>query len=442
MLRKTIPLFLAGILLSPPVEAALNTHALTPMEIPAGATAFEWEFLVSAYYSPVENQQRYLRGNLEAEKKLNGSGINGADGTPVFAGMIAAPGLLPFGTKIYIPGLGLGEVHDRGGAIQNSRLDVWLGSGDSGLNRALSWGKRSKHCTVFLPGTEVPSGLLAKTFASSGIFGAEKVPTVAISSGGSLKKGSRSETVRELQKQLQALGFLEEFEPTTYFGAQTEAALISFQLDAGVIDSKEAAGAGFFGPKTRAALALAQPTADGEQQTAGEEEEVLVASAGEPDAPAAEEVEKPLPSGEGQGEGPPSQEQEIAVDPKEELVLGETVVSLAQPETSQLPQANCQLPNGSLTLGSRGAEVSQLKEDLAAAGFETGSSGELFDLATADAVFSFQKAAGLLLARTGEGAGIFGPRTRERLKETLAGAGALEKEELVVLGEAAVFAGE
>jgi len=73
--------------------------------------------MVSAYYSPLPAQRFYMRGSYEADKKLNGNGTNGADGTQVHVGMLAAPRTYPFGTQVKIPGLGVGTVHDRGGAI-------------------------------------------------------------------------------------------------------------------------------------------------------------------------------------------------------------------------------------------------------------------------------------------------------------------------------------
>ena len=60
--------------------------------------------------------------------------------------MLAAPKTYPFGTRVMIPGLGVGEVHDRGGAILArkgyDRIDVWMGRGEEGLSRALNWGAR------------------------------------------------------------------------------------------------------------------------------------------------------------------------------------------------------------------------------------------------------------------------------------------------------------
>jgi len=95
-------------------------------------------FVVTAYYSPLPNQKNYLKGNYEDEVILNGQGIAGASGKPVFSGMLAAPGKYSFGTKIYLEGLGIGEVADRGGAIvkagergyEHDRIDVWMGYGD------------------------------------------------------------------------------------------------------------------------------------------------------------------------------------------------------------------------------------------------------------------------------------------------------------------------
>ena len=64
------------------------------------AASIKQEFIVTAYYSPLPDQNFYLKGNYEAEKILNGNGTNGASGKPVFIGMIAAPKTYNFGTRI------------------------------------------------------------------------------------------------------------------------------------------------------------------------------------------------------------------------------------------------------------------------------------------------------------------------------------------------------
>ena len=123
----------------------------------AGGYPYDQTFAITAYYSPLPCQDRYVTGSYEGDIRLNGSGVNSADGTPVYPGMIAAPKNYAFGTKMYIPGIGIVAVHDRGGAIvtagnrgqYHDRLDIWMGYGDPGLQRALEWGKRTVDVTVY-----------------------------------------------------------------------------------------------------------------------------------------------------------------------------------------------------------------------------------------------------------------------------------------------------
>jgi len=90
---------------------------------------------------------------------LNGDGTHGASGKPVFNGMIAAPASYPFGTRIFIPGRGIGQIEDRGGAIvqagerdeQYDRLDVWAGEGQQGLSDAILFGVRFFEAYVCAP---------------------------------------------------------------------------------------------------------------------------------------------------------------------------------------------------------------------------------------------------------------------------------------------------
>jgi 3D (Asp-Asp-Asp) domain-containing protein len=90
-----------------------------PAKKPAKKTARydEVTLIATAYYSPLPNQNYYLRNSHQEEVTLNGKGTNGASGKPVFVGMIAAPKGYDFGTKIWVEGFGVGSVEDRGGAI-------------------------------------------------------------------------------------------------------------------------------------------------------------------------------------------------------------------------------------------------------------------------------------------------------------------------------------
>lgn len=217
--------------------------------------------LITGYYSPLPGQSFYVRGSLEADIRLNGRGTNGADGTEVYSGMLAAPKTYPFGTRVKIPGLGVGEVHDRGGAIiagkNYDRIDIWMGHGEEGLARALNWGARIVECEVYWSAHQVEPGLSFgwvnnklpesvearlrnKTVQNPEVFSKPVVQSDTVG-------------IKELQEALIMFGY--------YHGAidgnyddKMRTAVLTFQLAEGVINSKADGGAGVFGPKTRATL--------------------------------------------------------------------------------------------------------------------------------------------------------------------------------------------
>ncbi len=115
--EKVLAIFSLGALLLQSFLPSVLAKSLAPSsELPEYEERF---FVATAYYSPLPNQKYYLRGNYEAEIRLNGNGTHGASGKAVFEGMIAAPKDYAFGTKIWIADLGIGSVEDRGGAIVN-----------------------------------------------------------------------------------------------------------------------------------------------------------------------------------------------------------------------------------------------------------------------------------------------------------------------------------
>ncbi len=62
-----------------------------------------------------------------------------ASGAVAAKGTIAAdPTVYPFGTRIWIPGYGLGIVQDIGGSIKGAHIDIWFPS----HKEASSWGAR------------------------------------------------------------------------------------------------------------------------------------------------------------------------------------------------------------------------------------------------------------------------------------------------------------
>jgi 3D (Asp-Asp-Asp) domain-containing protein len=68
-----------------------------------------------------------------------------ADGSKAKHGTIAADtSIYPFGTKMYVPGYGWGEVHDVGSAIKGNHIDVYIDS----HRKAVKWGRQKLWVTV------------------------------------------------------------------------------------------------------------------------------------------------------------------------------------------------------------------------------------------------------------------------------------------------------
>lgn len=206
----------------------------------------EVDFVLTAYYSPLPGQCCYVKGGLVADKILNGNGTHGADGTPVYVGMVAAPPSYKFGTKVQVPGLGVLEVHDRGGAIQLleggkiHRIDVWAGYGEEGLARALSFGVKRVRGVVYPPGSAQP----ASDFNLDRItMDFERLRPYNVIQNGLVdvepKAGETSLSVAFLQDHLRALGYLAD-DPSMFFGPNTQAALEGFQRDKGLAIKSDA----------------------------------------------------------------------------------------------------------------------------------------------------------------------------------------------------------
>lgn len=115
-------------------------------------------FIITAYYSPLPNQNHYFKWDYFSEIRLNWNWIRWASWKPVFSWMLRAPKNYEFWTKIFIPWLWVWEVSDRWWAIvakdaENSRwydydrLDIWMWHWEKWLARALTWWKK-KVCWV------------------------------------------------------------------------------------------------------------------------------------------------------------------------------------------------------------------------------------------------------------------------------------------------------
>jgi peptidoglycan hydrolase-like protein with peptidoglycan-binding domain/3D (Asp-Asp-Asp) domain-containing protein len=316
------------------------------------------KFLITAYYSPLPDQSFYVRGNYEADVRLNGRGTNGADGTQVYIGMLAAPKSYPFGTRIKFPGLGVGEVHDRGGAIlagrDYDRIDIWMGRGEEGLSRALNWGARIVEGEIYWQADQIEPGLdygWVNSELSDAMFKKYKIqklqnPAVFTKP---ITKESNAMDIKELQEALTTFGYYNG--PINgIYGPETTEAVLAFQLAEGVIISESSAGAGYFGPKTRVTL-------------------------------------------------------------KERL---ENFNADVTKERNRLEENRTMLASG-LGKNAEGDDVTALQRMLWELGYYNGELTGDYDPATVDAVFEFQKAQGILNSERDKGAGYYGKKTHAAL---------------------------
>lgn len=109
------------------------------------------KFYVTAYYSPLPDQNRYTTWTYEWDIKLNGGWKRTSSWKNIFTWVVAAPRNYVFWTKIELEWIWVAVVEDRWWAIVNSgerwfeydRIDIWMWYWDEWLNRALKWWKRT-----------------------------------------------------------------------------------------------------------------------------------------------------------------------------------------------------------------------------------------------------------------------------------------------------------
>ncbi len=326
-------------------------------------------FIITAYYSPLLGQENYVTGSYEADIRLNGNGTNGADGTPVFPGMIAAPKSYAFGMKLYIPGVGLTSIHDRGGAIVQTgergnaydRLDVWMGAGDDGLRRALGWGKRTVEVRVYGIKPEIEEAVYFDQYLT-----VENIYTQTfldpLTFPDDIYYGSSGDEILKMQQYLVEWGYLTE--ANGFYGADTAQALYELQSDYEIISDPDELGAGHFGPATRRTF------------------EDLI------DGGVTEEMSK--------------------------LQQGQTLMT-KYPKLFEEKQSY----GISLGLGESGETVTMLQKDLQTLGFLRIEPTGFFGESTQHALFKFQQAQGIVADETDSGAGYLGPQTRSELNAIL-----------------------
>ena len=326
-------------------------------------------FVISAYYSPLLNQDRYVTGSHAGDVRLNGNGTNGADGTEVFPGMIACPKNYSFGTKFFIPGIGMSACHDRGGAIVSKdgpgdrgyafdRLDVWMGAGDEGLVTALQWGKRTvNNVRVYGVRPDIPEDVYFDEINYAEVFIQQTVLS-PLHFKKDIYFGTDGDEVTELQEYLVEWGYLEV--ASGFFGEDTRAALAQFQDDFEI--STNDLNSGHFGINTRTKFDALLNDED----------------------PAVETIK--LQNGR--------------------TLMAQKYVDLFEEERKFA---------ASLGLGDSSAEVMSLQEELIKLGFLRIEPSGYYGESTQHAVYKFQQATGVVADATQLGAGHVGPATRAML---------------------------
>lgn len=328
-------------------------------------------FIISAYYSPVVEQTRYVTGSYEGDIYLNGGGVHGADGTPVYPGMIAAPKKYSFGTKMNIPGVGIVSVHDRGGAIvekgvrghEYDRLDIWMGYGDPGLERALNWGKRTVDVIVYGLESDVEDNVYLEGYSAAEKF-LQNTILAPLNFPNDIYFGTEGEDVKRMQEYLKEWGYYDA-EPNGFYGDETAEAIYLFQLDNKLVEGPDDLGAGHFGVNTRRLF--------DKFITDGVDEE------------------------------------------KTKLQKGHRLMK----KYEDLNEVQGKFES-SMDIGQKGEEVTMLQTELMRLGFLRVQANGYYGEVTAHAVYKFQQSQGLVSTETDTGAGHFGPATRNIMNSILA----------------------
>lgn len=396
-------------------------------------------FIISAYYSPLAGQNKYVTGSFAGDVRLNGEGVHSADGSLVYPGMIAAPKSYPFGMKMKIPGIGIVAVHDRGGAIVHAgernqaydRLDVWMGYGDTGLKRALNWGRRTVDVTIYGIDPNLKEQVYLEGYSEAEKYIQNVVDPQPELFNQDLSYGGQGEDVEKLQNTLKTLDYYNG-DITRIYDTSTTEALIQFQIKGDIIDNAEDFGAGYLGPQTRQALASAMKNHNQEIQEnlpqsglgkddRGDEVRKLQEGLkklgydlevnGVYDAKTVEAIfrfqrENQIIKSEadsGAGFFGPKTFEVLASKLK-----GVAVVTRAQSQTIMTPVVFAR----DLKLGDKGDDVTRLQQELKRLNLLGVDPSGLYGEVTQHAVFKFQQSKGFIADENTSGAGVLGPLTR------------------------------
>jgi 3D (Asp-Asp-Asp) domain-containing protein len=107
------------------------------------AKAVKMTLVITAYYKPLPGQKKYAKGSYKGDIRLNGTGRTFFEEEASEEIAAADFAVLPKGTLVGVPGHKVVKVGDTGGDIKGERLDIFMGSGEQALEKALKWGKKT-----------------------------------------------------------------------------------------------------------------------------------------------------------------------------------------------------------------------------------------------------------------------------------------------------------
>lgn len=208
----------------------------------AGYLHQEKTFVITAYYSPLPNQNAYITETYEWDILYNWTWKSTASWKEVFEWILAAPINYPFWTKIYFEWYWVGVVEDRWWAIVNGwewdRIDIWMWYGDEWLQRAVKWGKRTIKWIVVSNNTN-----LSINFSASDYYKIYKLWVWPNSETRDVK------TLQEVFKNLNLYSW-----KIDWIYDNIKEPLIKFQVDNNVIPSRTSQWAWYFWEKTKATM--------------------------------------------------------------------------------------------------------------------------------------------------------------------------------------------
>jgi hypothetical protein len=204
-------------------------------------------FIVTAYYSPLPNQKKYITWTYSWDKRLNWEGHTTASWKPIKVWTLAAPSKYPFWTKIYFEWYGVWVVEDRWWAIvkawvrwhEHDRIDIWMWYGDEWLQRALKWWKKTIAWRVVSKNEKVNL-----KFTKNVLEGLEKIKVNP--------EYHPKNNVKKLQENFKKLWIYNWKIDGNYNSIKKD--IINFQIKNWIIKSKNDEAAWWFGPKTYIAL--------------------------------------------------------------------------------------------------------------------------------------------------------------------------------------------